>query len=69
MKLQQWEIEPYRAAARDACERLHEPPDELVEACDGSGMYVPRWLEMAARLREMHVMQTVLEDRGPYGPA
>lgn len=67
VRLPPWELQPYEQAAREACIRLHQNPDELLEV-DG-GMWVPHWLEMAARLREMHVLQTTLAECGPHGPA
>ena len=69
MRLQRSDLQPYEAAAREACTRLNEHPDELVNGGFGSGIHVPRWLEMAARMRELHVMQTAMAERGPWGPA
>lgn len=68
MRLEQWELELYQDAARDACTRLREHPDDLVAVADGSGMWVPRWMETAAEMHKLRVLQAAMADRGPWGP-
>ena len=66
MAMQQWEVEMYRAAALDVCQRMQEQSDDLVQ--HESGATVPRWVAYAISMHQMRLMQSALMNYGPYGP-
>ena len=65
--MQEWEYQQYQASATEVVTRLGGNPQAPVEWPDGT--IRPLWMMQAAKMHELRLMQSAMENFGPYGPA
>lgn len=66
MPLQDWQIQPYEAAAMAMCQTLGENPHQPV--LHESGAQLPQWVVYAMDMHKLRLMQSAMQTFGPWTP-